>query len=288
MSNNIKTLIIVILFNKEIKESLTINSLNDIGLNNTTVHIINNGPDEVLLHDEFDLFMLNDNNRVYVFNFLENRPLSVIYNESLAKNDYDRYIFFDDDSILSQDFFLELNKGFYADVDLQLPRIIDRKTELITYPRVLGCKPFTRDGAFEIPSNTSFYSIGSGLVIYKKLIDKFTKNNLTLFDERFALYGVDLSLFRRIDKLRFKGEHIHAQVVTHIIHSLSSTSEIMTDWRYKERLYDRILSIRFYSKNKIRLFVNLVRSLFKEIFRFNLSNVILIMKTFIKGKHPRC
>lgn len=288
MNNSIKTLIVVILYNKEIRDSLTINSLNISKVKNTTLHIINNGPNEIKIDNDCEEFILNENNDVEVFNFLNNRPLSIIYNEALNNAEYDRYILFDDDSVLSDDFFHNIDVFSFDKIDLQLPRIVDRKTQKITYPRVHDYEDFGKDGMFNIPQHTHFYSIGSGLVIYKKLVSTFHRNSLTVFDERFALYGVDLSLFRRIDKLKRNGEEINAQINSFLIHSLSSTSEVMTDWRYKERLYDRVLSIRFYSKNKFRLCFNLGRALLKELIKFNFVNLNLIIMTFFRGKHPRC
>lgn len=288
MNKSIKTLIVVILYNKEIRDSLTINSLNSSEVKNTTLHIINNGPNEIKLDNDCDDFTLNENNEVKIFNFLDNRPLSIIYNQALNNIGYDRYILFDDDSVLSENFFHSIDVFSDDKIDLQLPRIIDRKTQRITYPRVRGYEGFDKDGMFKIPQNTHFYSIGSGLVIYKKLVDTFYRNNLTVFDERFALYGVDLSLFRRVERLKKNGEEINAQINSFLIHSLSSTSEKMTDWRYKERLYDHVLSMRFYSKNKFRLCINFGRAILKELCKFNFENVHLIIMTFFRGKHPRC
>ncbi|HFO3024042.1 TPA: hypothetical protein ACHJIQ_005599, partial [Klebsiella pneumoniae] len=57
-----------------------------------------------------------------------------------------------------------------------------------------------------------------------------------LFDTRFALYRVDVSLFRRIKAIERNGVCVNIQVVSRINHSLSRTETVMPAWRYKERL----------------------------------------------------
>ncbi|MES4781476.1 hypothetical protein L0B07_12280 [Raoultella ornithinolytica] len=286
--NTLKTLIVVILYNKDIADSATIKSLNDLGICNSSIHIINNGPKAIELNDSICDEFSTKNNNISFFEYLDNKPLSYIYNKSLSY-DYDRFILFDDDSVLDKDFFIKINEGYFEGIDLQLPRIMDKKTGNLAYPKVRGeTTSVLGISVFNIPNKKYFYSIGSGLIIYKNLLNKFSERGLDLFDERFALYGVDTSFFRRIDYIKKSGGNVQCQIISRINHSLSSTSEKMTEWRYKERLYDLTLSIKFYSKSRVRLIVNLIRALVREAVKLNLKNCILIMKTFLVGKHPRC
>ncbi|MCE7492400.1 glycosyltransferase family 2 protein [Klebsiella pneumoniae] len=287
MYNTYRTLVVVILYNKKIVDSLTIDSINDSSLENATLFVVNNGPSIVTLNDECAPFLSRPNNDVKLFNYTENRPLSVIYNECLSVSDYDKYVFFDDDSSFERDYFDEPQNFAMIDekVDLLLPQIIDKTTGGVTYPR--GVKLGDYEAGFIFPQDNYFYSIGSGLIIYKSLIDKFNNYNLSLFDERFALYGVDLSLFRRIERLKKQNVVIKAMVTGKIFHLLSSTSEKMTEWRYRERLYDKVLSIKYYSKNHFRLIAGLAKAILIEIYNVNFKNVYHIFSVFIRGKHPR-
>ncbi|MFH4043937.1 glycosyl transferase, partial [Acinetobacter baumannii] len=79
--NTYRTLVVVILYNKKIVDSLTIDSINDSSLENATLFVVNNGPSIVTLNDECAPFLSRPNNNVKLFNYTENRPLSVIYNE---------------------------------------------------------------------------------------------------------------------------------------------------------------------------------------------------------------
>lgn len=287
MYNSYRTLVVVILYNKKIIESLTIDSINNSSLDNSTLYIVNNGPDVVILNEECTSFQNRPFNDVKLFNYTENRPLSVIYNECLSVPGHDRYVFFDDDSSFDADYFNEPESSAIIDgkVDLLLPLIIDKTTGDVAYPKGVG--QGTYKSGYVFPRDKYFYSIGSGLIIYRSLIDKFNKYNLSLFDEHFALYGVDLSLFRRIDRLKKNNEVINAMVAGEIFHLLSSTSEKMTDWRYRERLYDKVLSIKYYSKNIFRLIAGLAKAILTEIYNINFKNVYHIISVFIRGKHPR-
>lgn len=61
---------------------------------------------------------------------------------------------------------------------------------------------YNADIPYTFNVNDKIISIGSGLVIYKSLVECFRKDNLKLFDERYALYGVDYSFFRRIQRIK--------------------------------------------------------------------------------------
>ncbi|MFH4325334.1 glycosyl transferase, partial [Acinetobacter baumannii] len=58
-------------------------------------------------------------------------------------------------------------------------------------------------------------------------------------------------------------------------------------WRYRERLYDKVLSIKYYSKNHFRLIAGLAKAILIEIYNVNFKNVYHIFSVFIRGKHPR-
>nr|WP_124037804.1 hypothetical protein [Klebsiella variicola] len=60
--NTLKTLIVVILYNKDIADSATIKSLIDLGIRNSSIHIINNGPKAIEFNDSIcDKFSTKNN-----------------------------------------------------------------------------------------------------------------------------------------------------------------------------------------------------------------------------------
>jgi hypothetical protein len=109
-------------------------------------------------------------------------------------------LFFDDDTIVPENYFI-FNDGDDEKFDLMIPMIIDVVTNKICYPVVNGEIVNTEENKI-FAEKDSYISIGSGLVIFNKLVSKINKRYGTVFDERFALYGVDYSLFRRIDGLK--------------------------------------------------------------------------------------
>nr|WP_124037805.1 hypothetical protein [Klebsiella variicola] len=82
---------------------------------------------------------------------------------------------FDDDSVLDKDFY-KINEGYFEGIDLQLPRIMDKKTGNLAYPKVRGeTTSVLGISVFNIPNEKYFYSIGSGLIIYKNLLKIYRK-----------------------------------------------------------------------------------------------------------------
>ena len=57
------------------------------------------------------------------YEYLENRSLAVIYNTVINNfNNYERFIFFDDDTNVSDDFFKDMLKNYNNQIGLQVPR----------------------------------------------------------------------------------------------------------------------------------------------------------------------
>lgn len=283
------TIITVILYNKKVEDSLTINSLMNNSYHNYELVVINNGPNQINFEHFKETLPATKNKHFHFEEYLDNRPLSYLYNEVITKYSYgDRFILLDDDSLLDANFFLDIDANLSSKnkVDLQLPKIIDNKTKIEFYPRYNGLPV---DDKYEHDSKEKyfFYSIGSGLIIYKSLVYKILSFYPNLFDTRFALYGVDVSLFRRIKTIEGKGECVNIQIVSKINHSLSRTETIMSASRYKERLLDSVLSTKYYSRNKFYLLYHFSRLIFIELSKLNINNIKLIFRTMSSGKHPR-
>ncbi|KFD17371.1 hypothetical protein GTPT_3208 [Tatumella ptyseos ATCC 33301] len=280
-----KTLIVVILYNKLFCQSKTLISLCHISLPGSSLLVVNNGPELLDEDDEF-LDKLTGYDCVDFINSNSNRPLSHIYNEVLEKQSgFERYILLDDDTSISKEYFSHPEIGL-KDLYLVVPRIIDIKTGLNSYPQINRVVYTGVDGF--LPLDKDVLSIGSGLIIYRKLIDLFSRKKIELFDSNFALYGVDMSIFRKINRLNKISQCVPVYVHHFLVHEMSSTSGQVSEWRKLERLYDEVLSCLYYSKTPFHMMYNMSRLFLKEFVRLRFSNLVNITKAIINGRHPRC
>lgn len=283
------TLIVVILYNKKTKDSKTLESLARNSYKDYKLIIVNNGPE--FIEPINDTYLKLHFKNFSVENYVWNKSLSCIYNETI-KNYYsiiDRFILLDDDTIVDDIYFKELISFYSKDIDLQIPRIKEVTNNLYYYP-LINYRVFEKESGVILPDigETFYHSIGSGLIIYKSLIDKFYNENMTLFDERFYLYGVDVSLFNRMYNLRkIKSIYFHTQVSGELLHSLSEATGEITSWRYKEKLYDSTLTHLLYSKSKFKKIYWLSRLIFKELKKLKFNNFLLILQTIKNRTHPK-
>lgn len=101
------TLIAIILYNKEIENSLTINSLLNNSYQNYDLVVINNGPNRINYKIFEEAIPQGKIKNFFFEEFLDNKPLSFLYNEVINKyQNADRFILLDDDSLLDANFFL--------------------------------------------------------------------------------------------------------------------------------------------------------------------------------------
>lgn len=281
-----KTLIIVVIYNKLLEQSTTLNSIIQSNNIEFDLIIVNNGPYSLL--EDFKSYNFKIDGIVNIIEYLWNKPLSNIYNDIINKYlNHDRYIILDDDTFINKNFIDELDFKS-EEVYLQIPlikNIIDNK---IYYPRVNNriINEFElKDNLFEYDE---FHSIGSGLVIYKNLIDIFKMYNLDLFDQKFVFYGVDVSLFRRIMLLRDKYSIFFIiKVVSCLDHSLSEYEADFSEWKKDEMLYSEVLMIKHYSGSKSLSYLKFIKFLLKKLGTLNFRKLILAMKTYLIGYHPK-
>lgn len=276
-----KIALLIIVYGKQLVQSDTVKSVLDFEHTLDYLVIINNGPQVIFENDEVvDKLKLKHTN-VILKNYLENKPLSWIYNDFIKNVEgVDYYVLFDDDT--------EVNKVYenyifnVKDIDLELPKIISVVDKKQYYP-ILNQEVYTKNG-FLNNREGDVFSIGSGLVISKNLKQKFLTKNIEIFDPRFALYGVDFSFFRKIN-LYFKQDQLNISSKVGLDHSLSRTEGKISEWRARERLYDEVLTIKYYKKlDLLRFFKFLLRKILNQ----QLNDIIPAVKVYVSGKHPRC
>lgn len=273
-----KVCFLVVVYNKALYESSTINSLLKISDKNYECLIVNNGPNKVNTK-------LNENSDHAKFDFVEyldNKPLSIIYNNFfLHYCDFDRYVILDDDSILTDGFIdrvFESNGIYY---DLELPKIFDQNDKLY-YP-LKNWETISKNEFILNYNSDVIFSIGSGLVVSKKLVNKFKEKKINLFNESFAFYGVDFSFFWELQNNNF-GELIISSK-SKIIHNMSLHGEI-SDFKRSELYLNFALQIRHYPN-----IVNLKNFLYSLFLTLKLKKIRLffnMLKAYICAKHPRC
>lgn len=271
--------IVVVVYNKTIAESTTINTLSNYFLKDSVLVIHNNGPKDIDFGSDYERLKEKFLD-VKIVNDISNSPLSILYNNFIAEySDADKYVILDDDSTITDSFIQALRD---SDYDLELPKIVSRTDNKNYYPISAG-KVVTSEGF--LPTQGTF-SIGSGLIISRRTVDIFDSHKITPFDENFALYGVDVSIFRRIYKLNTQGETFKLRTQSHLLHSLSRTEGSESAFRIKERLIDVAVSTRRYPT--FRMHVHLLKKLTLTVLNRNFSGAAALVGAYFYGKHPRC
>lgn len=272
--------ILIILYDKEISESATVSSLLKSGLIGAKVVLHNNGSCEISISGEQQKTFEASGNDFVLVNCISNEPLSVVYNDFVRDNSHcDVFSFFDDDSTIPEKYSTIIGeKGG----EIELPKIMSRIDNKIYYPLVDEVV-FNEDGLI---FGGNIFSIGSGLTLTKGVVAKFIKNKMDLFDEHYALYGVDFSFFRRLHALQVKGEVFSISSSFTLLHSLSKIESVQSKFRHNERLIDFALTVRHYPST--RLYLAFIKKIILCLFKLNVNDCVLLLKTFLMGTHPRC
>lgn len=245
-----------------------------------SVIIYNNGPHKIKNHmKDIDSNGFYSGEKIKFIEDLNNSSLSIIYNNFLEKEDYDKFMILDDDTCIPEFFFDDIFNNESENSELILPVVYSKYNKKRIYPKN---KDKLSGLGLQLPYG--IFSVGSGLILDKKLINSFKKNNIKPFDERFALYGVDYSLFRRLRGIYGNSPNEIFYVGGFIYHSMSGVEKKIEPWREIERLYDHVLSIKYYSKfPKTKIIVLLL----KKLFNFDFSGFKKILNIYYIGKHPR-
>ncbi|WP_350238144.1 glycosyl transferase [Pectobacterium colocasium] len=277
-----KNAILIVIYNKKLDESKTINTLIKFPLKSVRLTLYNNGPQTINDDNPFLSEIRRKCCSVVLVNYLENKPLSFIYNSFLLENSSaSQFIFFDDDSTVTESFYscIENNTS-----DVELPKIISTEKNKIYYP-IQNKIIITTDKEIYLDEGV-VYSIGSGLIINSRVIDIFKKYDFKLFDENYAFYGVDFSFFRRLNFLVQKGDVVKVSTTSSIIHDLSGTNAIQSPFRIKERLFDVAISAKRYPS--LETYKAFFKKIIINIMRLKGDYLFLLLKTYFVGIHPKC
>lgn len=281
---NYSAVFTIVLYNKNPYDSITIcNLLNFSNSIEKRIKILiwNNGPKKI---NKKDIpITKNINIDIEIVETISNISLAIIYNKSIENNNSNLFIFLDDDSVITKNYFFSI---FQVDrYKIAIPLItVNGKINYPLYERRLIKKPFTHEAL--ITSKTPIITIGSGLVIGNEVIHIILKKYNKVFDERYLLYGVDISFCLRLRQL----EKINIKIIPGFEHSLSRLKKeknSIKDFRKKEISYSVGLTLRYYKPLLYSIIkISAYFIIFNINFIFKRNNnfyLFLMLKTYIKG-----
>lgn len=267
-----KLAILVVLYNKQIEECVTISSLCDslekieFEDRDVLIYIWNNGPSTI------DYNSASDRCQINLVETIDNNSLSVIYNtfinEIIARN----YLLLDHDSVINPDYLRECFSNH----------------EKYLIPLVMTSNGMQSPKFYRMPSHSfgkTMLAIGSGICLSKAACEELKKHYGEVFDERFFFYGVDSTFFLRINKIgNAKKIKVSSQNITHSLSRLEAEDESTTKFRVKERSYDQALTLRYYFS--IFTFFTVLKKIIASVSKSK-SEISLkfFMVAFFNGKH---
>lgn len=265
--------IVVVLYNKALSQSKTINSLleniDSFVDMDVSVSIWNNGPNSI--EQEVSSFIDSQTFKNFVIcENLSNSPLSLVYNSMLVEECSN--IYFDDDTFVTKEYVLSVNDFMKSDREVFLPKIQSMGQR--RYPKVNKVA-----GDFDGELNElSVVSILSGLLIKADTSYRLKSKFGNVFDQRFNIYGVDTTLFYRLKSLNFDRYYVGGTLE----HDLSGVSaggpQHVSMFRVQERLWDFTLQTIFY--RKLGALLGLIQ--FLKIYKSRLS-ILFILGVFFKA-----
>jgi hypothetical protein len=239
-----KTLLVVVLYAKTYKDSLTLNCLMKKDYAETDLLIINVGPNSLEFDKEFIHtlgFFVRD---IYIKEAIDGSPLGGVYNSIFKeRNDYERFIILSDDCKLSKGYLKKLDMYHTNDIDLQIPYISDRNYGEIHYPMINESIQMSNDGLI-VNQNDRVKSIGVGLVIYRSLITKFRSLEMYVFSSGFKLHDVDSDFFDRLNLLKNEKIAVGIQITGTMGCLSSQKNDTCNKISSVKRLYNRVLGVR--------------------------------------------
>lgn len=221
----------IVIYNKECKDSLTCKQLEKISNSDFKVIIVDNSTKE-------------NNNSEYCYNhnwkyinMNGNKGLSCAYNRVLEEiNCYDKNCFFiwmDDDTEVTESYFLELSKKIEKgdDFDIYAPIIYDNN--VIYSPNE---RRFFKNKLIKLPDekidNSLFNAINSCLAVRASLYKNYR------YDERIFMDSVDQKFCEDMSKRNVKFTKIDVRINQNFFQRSNSLTAEKVWARYKIRIHD--------------------------------------------------
>lgn len=269
--------ILVVLYNCSLEQSETIKALKltKVNIFGTSLVLYNNGP--INIDDSLVGTLSNKGYKCSIIQDTNNKPLSYIYNQFVKNNPSDHYVILDHDSRLNDEY---------------INTIINSNIKGVGLPIVKSAGKICSPNKFPKKESTNFgrrdkiVAIGSGLIISHSFSELIIQKYGNLFDEHYALYGVDTSFFLRIRKMKAINQ---LNIIPGFDHSLSrdeNESKSKQQFRKIEMGYHTALTLRYYpSFSSLKRFRKVLIGSFSSK---NKELTSILLNTLLTGKHPRC
>lgn len=199
----IKYLIIVVIYNKNPQEALSLLSLSKLNYDikkDIRVLIWDNSPKSFNENELTVLSNIMDEiSYSYIFNKGTNLPLSYIYNASIKKIIDDEYmVIFDDDSIFDSDMFAKATEAIKRNprIDLFLPIVMFNNTIISPAYMWYFKGHFLKKINSGIMKCKNITAINSGMIIK----GEYLKERYAGYDERITFYGTDNDFMSQYDE----------------------------------------------------------------------------------------
>lgn len=277
-----RTLFLVVLYGLRPKESATLNSLLAQPVASlpadSALLVWNNGPQALEETERQWLLAAPGWAEVLIREDLGNPPLSRVYNEAL-RLDAKRLVVFDQDTVVDERYLQALGR----EAELLVPLVLGAGA--IRYPHQFKTV-VTEEGPLD-PRAT--VTISSGLCLSQRLAARIAARHGDVFDERFALYGVDVSFFLRVQALAREAsvDLLCAGILDHSLSELEAETPAQRRFRDIEKFYVALL-LRLHYKGASR--GKVLRYLGRQLLgnRPYLYGVLpRMLQTVFRGRHPR-
>jgi len=227
-TKEISYLILVVVYNKNLRNSESINSLvySVNHLDNSKIIVWDNSPNK---QDATSIeWAFNCIKNVEYIHKPENMPLSKIYNQIINKHrktKYEYLILLDQDTTFTPDFFRQLCKSIYEfkSVSLFLPIVIS-SNKIVSPANLFMFKgEYWKSKKLGLINAKNKAAINSGMVIsFEYLMNRFSG-----YDERFKFYGTDTYFMKMYSKFNDFFCVFDYEVEHHLAYSDSSDVEII-------------------------------------------------------------
>jgi len=277
-----RTLFLVVLYGLRPRDSATLRSLLAQPLASLPADsgllVWNNGPQALDEAERQDLLAAPDWTQVLIAEDLGNPPLSQVYNQALQQG-AERLVVLDQDTVVDGRYLQALSR----EAELLVPLVLGAGA--IRYPHQHKAV-VTEEGPLD-PQAT--VTISSGLCLTQGLAQRIAARHGDVFDERFALYGVDVSFFLRVQELAREEpvQLLCAGVLDHSLSELEAETPAQRRFRDIEKFYVALL-LRLHYKGASR--GKVLRYLGRQLLgnRLYLYGVLpQMLQTVFRGRHPR-
>lgn len=277
-----RTLFLVVLYGLRPVDAATLRSLLALPVASlppdSALLLWNNGPQALDEAERQSLLAAPGWARVFIEEDLGNPPLSRVYNQALRLG-AERLVIFDQDTVVDGRYLAALER----EAELLVPLVLGAGA--IRYPHQYK-QVVTEEGPLD-PQAT--VTISSGLCLSQGLAERIAARHGDVFDERFALYGVDVSFFLRVQALAREApvELLCAGILDHSLSELEAETQAQRRFRDIEKFYVALL-LRLHYKGASR--TKVLRYLGRQLLgnRLYLYGVLpRMVQTIFRGRHPR-